>query len=382
VEPPAVSVVLPCLNEQGSVGVCVARAKAALEAAGIAAEVVVCDNGSTDASAEEAVAAGARVVSEPRRGYGSAYLAGIEAATGGIIVLADADATYPLEEAPTFVEAARSRDTLVMGSRFKGTILPDAMPFLHRTVGSPVTRLLLRVLFGVRCTDPHSGMRAMRRSVFDTVRPSSLGMEFAIEMVMNASRRGVPLHEIPITYHPRVGDSKLRALPDGWALVRFLLLYSPMFLYVVPGVVATALGVATLAWLLTADRAFGTVTFSLNTLVVGALLTVVGYQVVTFGICARTYLLAAATATPRDRALGGWFSLERGLVGGAIAVLTGIALVATVGTRWLVADLGALDRADQGLVLVGLTVAVVGVQTIFSSFLLSLMTRDVSGERR
>lgn len=378
--PPQVSVVLPCLNEAGSVGPCVARAAAAFAAAGVAAEVVVCDNGSTDGSAQEAASAGARVVSEPRRGYGSAYLAGIEAARGSVLVLADADATYPLEDAPAMAQRAAS-GALVMGSRFAGTIQPGAMPFLHRTVGSPATRLLLRVLFGIRCGDPHSGMRAMQRRVFDVIRPASLGMEFAIEMVMNAARRGVPVEEIPITYHPRVGDSKLRALPDGWALLRFLLLYSPVFLYVVPGLAALMLGVGLMAWLAPDDRAVGSAVFSLNTLVVGALLTVVGYQIITFGVCARAYLVASTTTASPGRPGNGWFTLERGLLAGMASLAIGLALVATVGTRWLVSEFGVLDRSDQGLVMVGLTVVVVGVQTVFSSFLLSLITRDPSARR-
>lgn len=372
---PVVSVVFPCLNERESIGRCVREARGALEDAGISSEVVVGDNGSTDGSGAEAEAAGARVVVEHRRGYGNAVKAAIGASRGDVVLIADADGTYPLTDAPTFVRTALEVDGIVLGSRFAGRIMPGAMPTLHRLVGSPATRLLLRVLLGVRSSDPHSGMRAMRRSVFEAVRPRAGGWEFTVEMLVNASARSVAVHEIPIDYHPRVGESKLRALPEGWGFFRFLILHSPTFLFAVPGGLGMALGVVVLAWLAVADRSVGGVTFGVNSLVVGALATILGYQVAMLGTCAR------ATMARRDPALGQssvqrWFSLERGIVVGSLLLLGGLAIVATIGVRWLASDFAVLPRSDHGLAIIGLTTAVVGMQTIFSSFFLSLVTDD------
>jgi hypothetical protein len=379
---PQVSVVLPCLNERATVGECVTEALQAFEKAGVRCEVVVCDNGSTDGSATEASEAGACVVSESRRGYGSAYKAGIAATRGKVLLLADADGTYPLDEAPEFAQRAAESGGLVLGSRFGGRILPGSMPFLHRFVGSPATRLLLRVLFGVRCSDPHSGMRAMKREVFDQIEPESRGMEFAIEMVVNASRRTIPIIDLPITYRARSGESKLRALPDGWALLRFLLLHSPTFFYVGPGLSAMAVGMGLLAWLATGDRTVGSATFGVNTLVVGSLLTVVGYQTLAFGVSATVYLTAPAGGGRALRtSIKRLFTLERGLIVGLALLVAGFALLASVGARWIATDLGNLARQDHGIAIVGLTIAVVGLQTVFVSFFLSLVGRDEAPSR-
>lgn len=368
---PFVSVVFPCLNERESIATCVKRAQKALDDAGLAGQVIVSDNGSTDGSADEALGAGALIVSAPRRGYGNAVCAGVDGSRGDVVLVADADGTYPLEEIPSFVRAARDTDGIVLGSRFAGTILPGSMPTLHRLIGSPLTRLLLRVLLGVRCSDPHSGMRAMRRSVFDAVRPFAGGWEFTFEMLVNASRRGVAVREIPITFSERVGTSKLRALPEGWSFLRFMVLHSPTYLFVVPGTAAMTVGAFVLGWLTLSDRAVGRANLGINSLVVGAMATIVGYQVVTLGVCGRSYMSAHHASAGRR-----WFTLERGIVVGAVLLLAGIGLVASVGARWLASDFGVLPRSDHGFAIVGLTTAVIGMQTIFSSFFLSLLVGE------
>jgi hypothetical protein len=214
-------------------------------------------------------------------------------------------------------------------------------------------------------------MRAMKRSVFARVRPASLGWEFTVEMLLNAKRRDVAVEELPIEYRERVGTSKLRALPEGWSFFRFLVLHSPTFLFVVPGLIAMAIGLSLLAWLAPDDRDLGRANLGVNTLVVGALATIVGYQLTALGLCARAYMSArepvAGTTSRR------WFTLERGIAIGAVVLLAGVAIVASVGARWLASDFGALPRSDHGLALVGLTAAVVGMQTIFSSFFVSLI---------
>jgi hypothetical protein len=365
------SIVLPCLNERGIIGTCVKEALTAFDAAGISCEVVVADNGSTDGSAQEAEAAGARVISVPRRGYGSAVSAAIDASSGQVILTSDADGTYPLSDGPTFVRAALKSDAIVLGSRFEGEIAQRAMPFMHRVIGSPATRLLLRMLFGVRCSDPHSGMRAMRREVFERVRPQSVGWEFTVEMLVNATRQSVPVHEIPIAFGERTGESKLRALPEGWAFFRFLILHSPTYLFVLPGLIATVAGIAGLAWLGPADRGV----LGINSLVVAVLLTTAGYQLVALGVCARVYV---SDAQPGDD--GSWarpllrrFTLERGIVSGLAVSAAGVALVASIGLRWIASGYGVVSRGEHGLALTGLAVALIGLETIFSSFFLALI---------
>lgn len=369
-----VSVIFPCLNEVEIVGGCVAEAVEALSGAGIDHEVIVVDNGSTDGSADAARAAGARVVSEPSRGYGAAVSRGIEVSRGGVIVTSDADGTYPMEALPVLVREAQSSGTLVLGSRFRGRIAPGSMPLLHRLVGSPATRILLRFLLGVRSSDPHTGMRAMPREVFASVRPASRGWEFTVEMLVNAKRRSVPVREVGIDYNPRVGASKLRALPEGWAFFRFLVLHSPAFLFVVPGALSISVGVGLLAWLAPADRSVGAVNFGVNSLIVGALLTVAGYQIVTLGVSARVYM-SQSLDHKAPRRYGG-FTLERGIIFGLLLVAGGLAAVAGVAARWVSLDLGPLPRSHHGVVVTGLTLAVVGMQTVFSSFFVSLMTGE------
>jgi glycosyltransferase involved in cell wall biosynthesis len=369
------SVVLPCLNESGIIGPCVTEALTAFAKAGMACEVIVADNGSTDGSGAEAEQAGARVISVPRRGYGSAVTAAIEASRGDVILTSDADGTYPLKDGPELVRLARTSDAIVLGSRFSGAIAKGAMPFLHRVVGSPATRWLLRLLFGVKCSDPHSGMRAMKRSVFERVRPQSMGWEFTVEMLVNATRQSVTVTEVPIEFGERTGESKLRALPEGWAFFRFLLLRSPTYLFVLPGLVSFAAGLAMVAWLAGADRSLGRVTLGINTLVVGVLLAAAGYQLVALGLCARIYV---SDAHPGDD--GSWarpvmqlFTLERGIGLGVLVGIVGIGLVGDIGGHWVAGGFGALDRADHGVTLVGFTVALIGLETIFSSFFLALI---------
>jgi glycosyltransferase involved in cell wall biosynthesis len=224
---PVVSVVMPCLNEAESVGECVRAAYAGLAAAGLPGEVVVADNGSTDDSPRVAAAAGARVVREPRRGYGNAYRAGFAAARGRFLVMGDSDCSYDFGELPRLLAPLRrDRVDYVLGSRFAGEILPGAMPWTHRRLGNPVLTALLNRLFGLRTTDAHSGMRAFSRAAYERMAPRQSGMELASELVVAAATAGLRVAEVPITYHPRSGRSKLHSLRDAARHVRFLVGYA------------------------------------------------------------------------------------------------------------------------------------------------------------
>ena len=222
-----ISVVLPCLNEAGGITKCIKDIHTAVATTSFSYEVVVCDNGSTDDSAVLAEQAGARVVAESRRGYGSAYLTGIRAARGRYIVLADADGTYDFYKIPVFVKALEAGHDFVVGNRFAGVMEPGAMPWLHRYVGNPILSALLRAWFGVRVRDAHCGMRAIERSAYDKLKLKTTGMEFASEMIIRAGRAGLIIAEVPLNYRKRVGDSKLRTFRDGWRHLRFMLLFAP-----------------------------------------------------------------------------------------------------------------------------------------------------------
>ncbi len=373
---PDVSVVMPCLNEAATVGRCVAKARAALERAGLAGEIVVADNGSDDGSREVAEAAGARVVAAPVRGYGAAYLAGLEAARGRYLVLGDADDTYDFAAVPEFVAALEAGHDLVLGSRFRGRILPGAMPWLHRYVGNPLLTGVLSLFFGRRISDAHCGLRAMTREASERMRLKSTGMEFASEMVAVALRQGLSVAEIPITYYPRGGESKLRSFRDGWRHLRFMLLLSPTPLFLIPGFLAVALGLLGLAVLLPGPLQVGVLTLDYHFMFVASALAVLGVQLVFLGLAAKTYARGQFLVRV-DRALAfldRWFTLERGLLLGLALAAAGVGVNAWILVSWLQAGRGTLFAVRPALL--GLSLIVVGAQIVFGSFFLSVLRDD------
>ena len=369
---PQISVVIPCLNEEEAVGKVVDRALEGIRRSGREGEVVVVDNGSTDRSAEIAAAHGARVVAEPRKGYGSAYLTGLEAARGEYVVMGDADETYPLEELAPFVERLEQGDDLVMGSRFKGTIHGDAMPFLNRFVGNPILTGMLNLLFGVKVSDAHCGMRAIRREAAAGLDLHSTGMEFASEMVFKAYRRGMTVSEIPINYYPRTGESKLNRFGDAWRHVRFMLLYSPSWLYLVPGALMLGLGFAGMIVLASGPvDVFGR-SWQIHTMLGFVALTLIGAQVIQLGVFARTYArIQIGERDPFLERLGRGLSLEHGLLLGGTLVLLALAGFFAVGTEWALEGFGTLGRAYETALLA--TVLGLGIQVIFGAFFLALL---------
>jgi hypothetical protein len=379
-----VSVVMPCLNEQDSVGVCVRKALAGLAAAGAVGEVVVVDNGSTDGSAEVAQAAGARVVPESRRGYGNAYLAGFAAARGRLIVMGDADDTYDFSDLSALLAPLRAgRADYVLGSRFAGRILPGAMPWLHRYVGNPVLTGILNRLFDVRSSDAHSGMRAFSREAYLRMRLRCEGMELASELVIAAGRAGLRIEEVPITYHPRVGDSKLHSLRDGWRHLRFMLLLAPRHLFVLPGLALLGLGLAGQAVLLPGALDLGFHRLDLHFSILFALVALLGWQLVLLGVCADVHNHAVGWQERRRWPLPQvhrLFTLERGLVLGGGLFAVGFVVDAVVLARWLANDLGALNELRPALL--AMTLMVLGAQTAFGSFFLRLLTAGPSGEHQ
>lgn len=357
-----VTVVIPCLNEAAGIASVVAEARAGLEAAGIHGEVIVVDNGSHDASAELAREAGATVVEEPRRGYGSAYLAGLGAANGRYIVMADADGTYPLDRIGDFVERLRGGADMVIGSRFKGTIEPGAMPWPNRHIGNPLLTGMLNLLFRSRVSDAHCGLRAMRRDAIPTLKLSALGMEFASEMVIKAGKQRLRIDEVPIAYRVRVGESKLSRFSDAWRHIRFMLVYSPAFLFLLPGGAAAVAGLIGLVALGALPRLGDHWT---GVSVAFAMLTLLGLGVIQLGLFARTY--AVVYLGEHDEKLErGWrrFRLEHGLA------LAGLTFVAGASIT-LVSFFDGVK--DPRLGILGLALATGALQGAFGSFFLSIL---------
>jgi glycosyltransferase involved in cell wall biosynthesis len=379
---PDVSVVMPCLNEERSVGVCVERARDGIRRADLTGEVIVCDNGSTDDSVAVATAAGARVVHQAQRGYGAAYRRGFEEARGRYIVMGDSDASYDFSELHRLVELLRDgRCDYVLGSRFAGKILPGAMPWSHRYIGNPVLTGILNRFFHLRASDAHSGMRAFTREAYERMGCRTTGMEFASEIIINAARARLKVGEVPITYHPRIGDSKLHSLRDGWRHLRFMLLLCPKYLFVIPGIVMLLLGVAGQLALLPGPLRLGFHALDMHFSALFALLSIVGYQVVLFGVFANTYARTHRLDQPNrlldwiDRDL----SLEHGLILGVGLLASGLVIDSAILFRWLAGDMGPLNEMRPALL--AMTLIVIGLQTIFASFFLGVLRMGVAADR-
>jgi glycosyltransferase involved in cell wall biosynthesis len=365
----AVSVVIPCLNEAETISECVTRSRAVLAESGLEGEVIVVDNGSTDRSGDLARAAGATVVDEPRRGYGSAYLAGLDAASGEYIVMVDADLTYDFEEIPRFVEALQNGAQLVVGNRMHD-IKPGAMPFLSR-IGNPLLSGFLNVLHRTNVRDVHCGMRALRREVLPVLNLRTVGMEFASEMVIRATREHLDVQEVPIALHPRVGESKLSPFRDGWRHLRVILVYNPTFLFLIPGAVMFALG-SIITLLVFADvPLFGRNLYT-HSLIVGCLLILLGVQAIGLGLSARAFgVYFISEQDQLFQKLRARLRLEHGLALAGIVGIAGIALSAVVVARWASHGFGSLQEVR--LAILAATVISVGAQIFFTSFLLSII---------
>ncbi|HLH13330.1 MAG TPA: glycosyltransferase family 2 protein [Solirubrobacteraceae bacterium] len=365
-----VSVVIPCLNEAECIERCVRSALGVLEANAIPGEVIVADNDSEDDSARLAERAGARVVIERRRGYGSAYMAGFAAARGRYIVMADADLTYDFNEIPRFVAELEAGAELVMGDRMDN-IQPGAMPWLHQYVGNPILTGLLNLFFRTGIKDAHCGMRALRRDVLPRLDLRTTGMEFASEMVIRASKENLRIAEFPIVYHPRGGESKLSSFRDGWRHLRFLLVHSPTHLFIVPGTVLAGVGTAIVVLVGAGLDLFGRA-WGLHALIGGALLMIVGTQVLALGLCAHAYgTYFMGEKDPWFDRMRARFRLEHGLLLGGAFTAVGVAMGAVIVATWISKGFGSL--ADEHLAVIAASLLIVGIQIFFSSFLLSIL---------
>jgi hypothetical protein len=365
-----VSVVIPCLNEAENIVECVRLSLAALADAGLAGEVVVADNDSDDGSAELAAAAGAHVVHEPSRGYGSAYLAGFAASRGEYIVMLDADMTYPFEEIPRFVDELRDGAQLVMGDRMDN-IQPGAMHWVNRYIGNPLLSGTLNLFFRTGIRDAHCGMRGFRRDVLPTLDLRTTGMEFASEMVIRASKEKLDIRELAISYAPRGGQTKLSRFRDGWRHLRFLLVHSPTHLFIVPGAVMLLIGMLVSAISLSQVPILGR-EWNLHTIIGGELMCVVGVQIVALGLCAHAYgTYFMGEKDPWFDGMRTRYRLEHGLMLGGAILLAGFVAAAVIVGIWIDRGFGALS--EERLAATAAALVIIGLQIFFSSFLLSIL---------
>jgi glycosyltransferase involved in cell wall biosynthesis len=372
------TILMPCLNEAETLARCVDKAWGYLKRAGIEGEVLVADNGSTDGSRDIARDHGAEVVEVPDKGYGNALLAGIRAARGRFVIMGDSDDSYDFGELDAFVQRLRAGDELVMGNRFKGGIRPGAMPPLHRYLGNPVLTSLGRLFFGSPCGDFHCGLRGFSREAILALGLRAPGMEFASEMVVKATLKGLRISEVPTTLSPdgRSRAPHLRSWNDGWRHLRFLLLFSPRWLFLYPGVSLFLTGLLGTAWLLPEPRQIGTVTLDIHTLLYATTAIVVGFQSVEFWAFANLYGMNERILpwNVRDRWLIGLLTIERGLIAGGLLLVLGIVLGFLAVGSWGATAFGALDPTHtMRLAIPSATFITLAFEVISGSFVLSLL---------
>jgi hypothetical protein len=376
-----VSIVMPCLNEAETIGGCIETAQRALAAAGIDGEVVVADNGSTDESAAIARALGARVVRVAARGYGNALMGGIEAARGRYVIMGDADQSYDFGEVAKFVERLRAGYTLVQGCRLPtggGTVLPTAMPPLHRWFGNPLLSAIARRWFRTPVHDVYCGMRGFTVEAYRRLGLRCTGMEFATEMIIKASLHREAIAEVPITLHPdgrRLNVPHLRTFRDGWRTLRLFLLFSPRWLFLVPGLLLLLVGAAGYAVALP-GLTLGGATFDVHTLLYASLAILTGQQAIAFALFTKAFAIGEGLL-PMDPRTARFFSvatLERGLVVGAVCSLVGLAMLVAVAVQWSGTGFGPLDYAHtMRWAIPGATLTALGVQTVLASFFTSIL---------
>ena len=374
--PVEVSVVIPCLNEANSLAYCVDKARKALQEARISGEVVVADNGSTDGSIEIAEEHGARVIRVAQRGYGAALRAGIAGARGPFIIMGDADDSYDFSDVPRFVQKLRDGNDIVMGNRFRGEIKPGAMPSLHRYLGNPGLTAVLNTLFHARIGDGYCGMRGFTRSLYDRLDLRSSGMEFALEMVIKSAQIGARMAEIPIVLWPdkRGRAPHLRSFRDGWRSLRFMLLYAPNWLFLLPGSSLVLAGLALVFWLLPGPRQISShVVLDIHTMIFGVIFTLLGVQILSIGAFAKVFSYAQRfdRHSVSLRRLLKQVTLETGLLAGGGLFLMGFAGCAWITWKWAASGFGELHEIRQ--VLFWSMWLFLGLQIIFAAFFLSML---------
>jgi len=372
---------MPCLNEAETLAACIRKALSAIDKHDLAAEVIVADNGSTDGSQAVAEKLGARVVEVARKGYGSALIGGIEAARGRFVIMGDADDSYDFSAIGPLVDKLRQGYDLVMGNRFSGGIAAGAMVWSHRWVGNPVLTFISRVFFRTPVGDMHCGLRGFRKDAIDKLHLRATGMEFASEMVIKASLRRLKIAEVPVTLSPdgRSRPPHLRTWRDGWRHLRFMLLFSPRWLFLYPGLTLFVAGAVVGALLETGPKQIGPATFDIHTLLLAAFSCLIGYQLVVFAVFTKVFAMQQGFHPPNPgyTEMFRYMKLETGLAIGGLMLLAGVAGAVVAVWSWGAVGFGALDpRVTMREVIPAALLLTLGVQTIFASFFLSILGID------
>jgi glycosyltransferase involved in cell wall biosynthesis len=376
--PLELSIVMPCLNEAETLGMCISKAQHFLRKSNIAGEIIVADNGSTDGSESIAMSMGARVVRIEAKGYGSALMGGIAATRGKYIIMGDADDSYDFSNLETFVENLRQGFQLVVGNRFKGGIKPGAMPPLHRYFGNPVLTAIGRVLFNSPCGDFHCGLRGFSKAAIAELDLRTTGMEFASEMVVKATLHNFRIAEVGTTLSPdgRSRPPHLRSWRDGWRHLRFLLLYSPRWLFFYPGALLMLAGLITGVWLLPGQKTVAGINLDIHTLLFAALAVITGFQAIVFALFTKVFAISEGLL-PDDHRFDGvlrFINLEAGLIAGSLLLLAGLACSIYAVTNWGGHSFGSLDPTKtMRVVIPAITLLTLGVEIILSSFFLSIL---------
>ncbi len=366
------SVVLPAQNEEQAIGKCLVEIKKIFTEYSIAGEIIVSDS-STDKTTNIAKSFGVKIIHHGQNGYGRALLHGFNHASGQFILMADADGSYDFKAIPNFLEEIKSKNLdLVIGNRFAGQIESRAMPILHRYLGRPIFSGLSFLLFGRQVSDIHCGMRIIKTNVLKKLDLKTQGMEFASEMIIKAFRQSLKLGELPINYHRRLGQSKLKSARDGWRHLRFMLLYSPNFLFLLPGIFMFIIGILTLALLYFKQLSIAGIVFQYHPMFIASLIVIIGYPLIIFSIFAKTY--AVINLNEKDKLIEyglKYWSLEKSLLVSSLPLLAGVLIFIIILYDWLATGLGELAATDS--LIIGLTLIAIGIQTIFSSFMLSII---------
>ncbi len=371
-----VSVVIPTLNEEKSIGICIEKVKKVFEKYNIDGEIIVSDN-STDKTPEIARSLGAKVVTPDKRGYGYAYLYAFKHAKGKYIVIGDADNTYDFLEIPKLLEPLKKGEAdLVIGSRFKGEIKKGAMPWLHKYIGNPLLTWFLNIFFKAGVSDAHSGFRAFTREALEKMRLRCHGMEFASEMIIEAVRRGLRIKEVPITYYPRQGESKLSSFSDGWRHLKFMLLQTPKHLYYIPGSLLFVFGMSLVILMNLTTVRIGQVVLGVNSIIAASLLAIVGYQLIFLGLFSSVYGHSRGylELDRLTKFVAEHISLEKGATIGLAIFAVGCLYALSLIVKWIQSGFKELPVVNQSIL--GLTLLVIGLQTIFFSFFLSMLGEE------
>jgi glycosyltransferase involved in cell wall biosynthesis len=376
------TILMPCLNEAETIARCIEKAKRGIERAGVAGEILIADNGSTDGSQAIAEKLGARVVAVKEKGYGNALRGGIEAARGEWILMGDADDSYDFAEADRFVEKFKNGDELIMGCRLPvggGTIMPGAMPWKNRWIGNPVLTTIGRVFFKCPAHDFHSGLRGFTKTAYYKMELQTTGMEFASEMAIKGTLKKLKISEVPITLHKdgRSRPPHLKPWRDGWRHLRFMLIYSPRWLFLMPGLLLSALGILFSVALTVQDLQFGQIHFDVGSLMMACMTVVVGFQLVAFAFFTKVFAIAEGLLPedPKLTRVFHSFSLEKGIVVGLLVFVGGLTMFLRALWLWKQANFGLLPSTEENLrrLIPAATLILLGIQTIFSSFFMSVL---------